>query len=187
MCLSYYMLNLYSLFNKKYKNFQNILKNDNYIFTISDICPLSSLCTLFIKLLINDNSIDNEKSKNDHLLYIYRFIFGIQIIFHGFLLYSRKIKQKSKIDNNKLNLSINNLKEINPISENMIDNEINNIGKNKFSLNIINLNTIISSCICSKKPEFKDDLNFELKINEKLGIFNERIKGKSFLINNTRN
>ena len=127
--------------------------------------------------------------KNQKMIIYYIFIdlFLAFKLYFGFLLYSRKIKQKSKIDNNKLNLSINNLKEINPISENMIDNEINNIGKNKFSLNIINLNTIISSCICSKKPEFKDDLNFELKINEKLGIFNERIKGKSFLINNTRN
>jgi hypothetical protein len=94
MILSYFMIFVYSLnINQSFIQRIESLKNWNYKFTISDMCPITSLITLFIRLLINNNSMNNEKSKNENLLFIYKIIFVIQIIVYGFLFYLIEIKE----------------------------------------------------------------------------------------------
>ena len=62
MILSYFMIFVYSLnINQSFIQRIESLKNWNYKFTISDMCPITSLITLFIRLLINNNSMNNKK------------------------------------------------------------------------------------------------------------------------------
>ena len=127
MILSYLMLFFY--FDNSFKInqffFQNIglLKNKNYIFTISDICPLTSLCTLFIRLLINDNSIHDEGSKNDNLLFVYKIIFCIQIILYGVLFHLIECKSENKNKNMEINELIRSLIS----EENILNNRYNDL------------------------------------------------------------
>ena len=192
MILSYLMLFFY--FDNSFKInqffFQNIglLKNKNYIFTISDICPLTSLCTLFIRLLINDNSIHDEGSKNDNLLFVYKIIFCIQIILYGVLFYLIESKSENKKKNVETNELIHSLISEENILNNRNSDLINNDTSTDISLNIKNLTIFekksIFSKIFSKKEKKKiiDNLNLELKKNEKFGLLGKSGSGKSIIL-----
>jgi ABC-type multidrug transport system ATPase subunit len=208
MILSYFMIFLYSLnINQSFIQIIESLKNWNYKFTISDMCPITSLITLFIRLLINNNSMNNKKSKNENLLFIYKIIFVIQIIVYGFLFYLIEIKEckiKSKENKNIKTKSINEMddnkreksvskKDIdlfgNPLNEDLSINESNLldsfISKDIF-LNIMNLTYNIVKYnklkCCKKKTPIINNLNLELKINEKIGLCGKSGSGKSSIL-----
>ena len=197
--LSYCMILVYSLnLNQSFKETIELLKIGNYIFTISDLCPLTSLTTLFIRLLINDNSIDNEKSKNENLIFIYIIILGIQIIFYGALFYLMEIKKyKIKLKKNEnINITSNNSlnEEYNKKDINLCNSVLSNYNNlteyfipKDISLNIINLTYNIfekNKLICKKKikKQIINNLNLELKVNEKLGLLGKSGTGKSLIL-----
>ncbi len=137
--------------------------------------------------------MNNEKLKNENLLFIYKIIFVIQIIVYEFLFYLIEIGEwRIKSKENK-NIIIKSIYEIDGnISEksvpkkdiDLFDNYFNEelsvnennlpgsfISKDIF-LKIVNLTYNIveyKKLIYKEKISIIDNLNLELKINEKIG------------------
>ena len=208
--LSVYVLSLGLPFLTLLKNsgniFENILKDDKFVYTISDVFPFSSFLIAMFRLFYNSsvkkiNFLFGDK-KLGFIIYNHCVLFFVQFIFYLFLLFLFEIRFFERIYiaisnlicfrrtySNEINYSSNNNNQIN----NNINNSNNNISNNNYfrletetsAQGNITLTTKIKNLyktyfVCrGKNVRAINNLNLNLEKNEHFGLIGFNGSGKT--------